>query len=120
MTDAWATDWHHEALLRQATIDALGATNAALTARAEAAEAERDTWRQRAEEAEEVVGTLQLYNERLREALDILIDIINSAMQASESRAHKANDIYEEAVFARMPPFADTANTVADERTNDD
>ena len=31
--------------------------------------AECATWRQRAEEAEEVVGTLQLHNERLREAL---------------------------------------------------
>ena len=75
--------------------------------------AECATWRQRAEEAEEVVGSLQLHNERLREALDILIDIINSAMQAAESRAHKANDVYEEAVFARIPPFADTANTPA-------
>ena len=35
---------------------------------------EAHTWRQRAEEAEEVVGTLQLHNERLREALDTIVN----------------------------------------------
>ena len=35
---------------------------------------EAHTWRQRAEEAEEVVGTLQLHNERLRAALDTIVN----------------------------------------------
>ena len=108
---SWQTTWAREA----DKVKELAENNGHLRSALVKAEEECATWRIRAEEAEEVVGTLQLHNERLREALDILNDIINSAMRAAESRAYKANDVYEEAVFARVPPFADTANTPAEE-----
>ena len=58
---------------------------------------EAHTWRQRAEEAEEVVGTLQLHNERLRAALDTIVNGECHSLDAAREIAGIALDLDGEA-----------------------